>query len=545
MIQKGIFYNTMNRKIFPYFFMIFLFFGFFLAGTFGTLYNLESKAYLERLEIVETANINLGLNLISTKLEAVVSDLMFLSRQNELRNFTDGNGDTEEIKRWISSEYLTFSREKRLYDQIRYIDGAGMELVRVNFNGGRPAVVAAQDLQSKADRYYFKDTMALAPNEIFMSPFDLNIEKGKIEIPRKPVIRFGVPIFDGKNRRRGVIILNYLGGELIAAIRESAKLSRGRVMLVNGDGYWLSGPDPEDEWGFMIPGRADRKFSSSYPEAWHTISAAGRCQIYTHSGLFTAATIYPLKEGTTSGPGATRAYGDNILSVRHDEYYWKIISLVPAEDLESGTRGLMTKLFLLAVSLLLLAAVPSWLIAQVLVRRRLHHMELHRSAHYDRLTKLPNRTLFMDRLAQTIKDAKRYGRGFALMFIDLDGFKSVNDTLGHAAGDALLVQTAVRLLTSLRESDTVARMGGDEFTVILPAVDSPISANRVAKKVIEVLNVPFEIHGHAPRVGASIGISLFPDDGTDVDILLKKADDAMYQVKKNGKNDYRFFKARF
>ncbi len=545
MTRNEPFHERADQRIFPYFFGIFLFFGSILAGAIGMLYNLESREYLERLEIEETVNINLEREMILTRLGAVVSDLRFLSRQNELRYLVDGNTDDELVRALVADEYLAFSRTKRIYDQIRFIDASGMEVVRVNFNGGSPAAAAPRDLQRKAGRYYFKDTLRLGREEVFMSPFDLNIEQGKIEVPFKPMIRFGIPIFDRGNTKQGIVVLNYLGEELLEAIRASASRGKGRAMLVNSDGYWLCSPDPEAEWGFMIPDREDRTFTARYPEAWQAISAADRCQVYTPAGLFTAATIYPLAEGSVSSSGAADARSPSGRRLEHDAYYWKIISHVPKAGVDSGTRGLMMKLSLLAVALFLLASVPSWLIAQAIVRRRLHQVALYRSAHFDRLTGLPNRALFMDRLGQAIKDARRYGRSFALMFIDLDGFKEVNDTLGHNAGDRVLVQAAARLLNALRESDTVARMGGDEFTVILPGVDSPVNAHQVAKKIITVLGAPFEIPGHAPRIGASIGISFFPKDGEALDTLLKKADDAMYEAKRSGKNDYRFFRRAF
>lgn len=544
-IERDIYYQTVTKKVLLYFVGILLLFLGTITGAVGMLHSRESGEYFERLAIEESVNIAFQREMIASRLDAVVSDLLFLSRQNELRALIDGNGSAEPLTQWIAREYLAFCREKRVYDQVRFINAEGVEVVRVNFNGGTPYAVEAGELQRKADRYYFKDTIGLGPGEVFVSPFDLNIENGELELPLKPMIRFGVPVFDSSGEKKGIVILNYLGETLIAAMREMAGSARGRVMLVNGDGYWLSGPEPEDEWGFMIPARADRRFSTRHPEAWRDISASDRCQVHTPAGLFTAATIYPLKKEGASPSRRTRIYGDSILSMREDEYYWKIVSHVPQDALDAGIRGIRTKHFAMAVSLFPLAAISSWFIAPAVVRRKLDQVELYRSAHYDRLTGLPNRALFLDRLDQAIRDARRYGRRFGLMFIDLDGFKTVNDTLGHQAGDEVLVEVAVRLSHCLRESDTVARMGGDEFTAILPAVDSPISAHRVARKIIEALNQPFHASGHTPQVGASIGISLYPEDGTELDILLKKADKAMYQAKKEGKNDYRFYMPEF
>ena len=166
-------------------------------------------------------------------------------------------------------------------------------------------------------------------------------------------------------------------------------------------------------------------------------------------------------------------------------------------------------------------------------------MDLYRSANFDKLTDIPNRSLFLDRLDQNLKQSERYKRKFALLFIDLDGFKSVNDTLGHDAGDELLIRTAKRLQECVRDADTVARIGGDEFTVILSTITSVDDVQSVAQKIIRALATPFKMGNEEAQIRASIGISVFPENGTDAETLLKKADDAMYLAKKGGKNDFR------
>lgn len=530
----------MNKTIFRYFFLIFLFFVSVLSGAIGVVYNLESKDYLKRLELEEQLNLKLQLSIITNNFEAIISDLLFLSKQNELHHLINDN--EQKYKDWISNEYLELCRKKRIYDQIRYLDRTGMEIVRVNYNSGDPKIVEQSGLQFKGNRYYFKDTSALEANEIFLSPLDLNIENGEIEKPFKPMIRFGVPIFDNEKNKRGVIIFNYLGRKLIDSLKDAATLSLGNIMLVNSEGYWLCSPIQDDEWGFMIKERNNRKFSLNYPKAWKEILSLDSCQIYNKNGLFTSATIYPLREGLKSSTGSAIAFGDSEKKLKPSQYYWKIISHVPVNDLKSGTRNLLFKLFVMAFLLFLLASIPSWIISKAIVRRKFHQMELYRSANYDKLTDLPNRSLFHDRLTQTLNQSKRYDRKFALMFIDLDGFKSVNDTLGHDAGDELLIKTAKRLLSCVRESDTVARMGGDEFTIILQSISTSENVELVAQKIINNLSDPFKLKENNAQIGASIGISLFPDNGDDMETLLKKADEAMYEAKKAGKNDYRLSK---
>lgn len=162
-------------------------------------------------------------------------------------------------------------------------------------------------------------------------------------------------------------------------------------------------------------------------------------------------------------------------------------------------------------------------------------------AHYDTLTDLPNRRLLQDRIQQAIASARRSGTQFAVMFIDLDKFKSINDTLGHDVGDQLLQMVAIRLTQCLRAEDTVGRQGGDEFIVLLADLSAAKDSALVAQKIVDVLSVPFVINGQDLSIGASIGIALYPQDGGDVEMLLKNSDTAMYHAKEAGRSNYQFF----
>ena len=159
----------------------------------------------------------------------------------------------------------------------------------------------------------------------------------------------------------------------------------------------------------------------------------------------------------------------------------------------------------------------------------------------DPLTTLPNRRLFEDRLAIALAQAHRYRHRLAVIFLDLDRFKQVNDTLGHAAGDALLKAVADRLNTSVREGDTVARLAGDEFTLLLPGIHYAEDLAAISRKLAESLREPFRLDGHDVRVTASGGISLYPEDGEDVEALLKSADTAMYRAKERGRDNFQAF----
>ena len=168
--------------------------------------------------------------------------------------------------------------------------------------------------------------------------------------------------------------------------------------------------------------------------------------------------------------------------------------------------------------------------------QRIAHM-----ANHDALTDLPNRHLLQDRIQQALIQARRNGNQGAVLFIDLDKFKCINDTMGHDVGDLLLKEVAHRLVSSLRSQDTVARTGGDEFIVVLHSVANAQDAGPLAQKLLDALLLPYLFAGKKLHISASIGIAVFPDDGEDIDTLLKNSDAAMYQAKEAGRNNCQFF----
>jgi diguanylate cyclase (GGDEF)-like protein/PAS domain S-box-containing protein len=175
--------------------------------------------------------------------------------------------------------------------------------------------------------------------------------------------------------------------------------------------------------------------------------------------------------------------------------------------------------------------------------RRQTEEKIRHLAHYDALTDLPNRRLLTDRLQRAIAHAKRNNLNLALMFVDLDDFKIVNDTIGHEGGDILLAAAAKRLQLCMRESDTLSRLGGDEFIVLLPSISATDDATLVAQKILDALREPFDISGHSCRVTASIGIAVYPAHGLNERTLINRADAAMYVVKHGGGNGVQLYKS--
>lgn len=175
----------------------------------------------------------------------------------------------------------------------------------------------------------------------------------------------------------------------------------------------------------------------------------------------------------------------------------------------------------------------------VQIEARDYHIELEvERANYDAVTRLPNRAMFGQQLQRALDTARQQERQLALLFVDLDRFKLVNDTLGHAAGDQLLGQVAARMLHCMRAGDVVARLGGDEFTILLPTVRGEKDAREVAQRLISSLSAPFQLDAGEVQIGASIGIALFPVHATDADRLMGLADAAMYRAKQLGRNNF-------
>ncbi len=209
-------------------------------------------------------------------------------------------------------------------------------------------------------------------------------------------------------------------------------------------------------------------------------------------------------------------------------------------DLAWATAGSLLVLIFIAV----LGRISMQLVhsRQRMVAEQLAHAkQVEYLAYHDGLTGLPNRSLFSRMLGQGIAHARRYNRQLAVLFLDLDRFKHINDTLGHEAGDELLVTVATRLRSCLRENDCVARLGGDEFVVLLPELEHEKHVSTVAQKILAAISKPFILLGQEFRVTASVGISIYPQDGSDEQTLKKNADIAMYQAKAEGKNNFQFY----
>jgi PAS domain S-box-containing protein len=337
-----------------------------LAAVLIYYYSAESSKHRQILESYESQILEQQGELMASNFTTIVADLMFLTEYHELHDYLEtGNPDN---RKYLAKDWLSLSKRKGIYDQIRYIDNKGMEIIRINFNDGNPTVVPDIMLQNKSKRYYFMDTFRLDKGEVYVSPFDLNIERGEIEIPVKPMIRFGTPVFDKDGVKRGIAVLNYFGEEMLGKLRKKFVEHQGQPMLLNPDGYWLLGPRPEKEWGFMY--EKEITISKDYPDAWERISTQDSGQIYGRDGLFTFNTVYPIMSGWKSSTGSPRAFEQSDTQINGESYFWKAVSFVPNERLLMAGRPLKKYLIMLYSVLFIVLSFVSIRFAQVSLKRK-------------------------------------------------------------------------------------------------------------------------------------------------------------------------------
>ncbi|MDY7013521.1 MAG: cache domain-containing protein, partial [Cyanobacteriota bacterium] len=352
------------------------------AGLAG-FYEVRKNAARKAIAIAENQSIRIRAANFTDSFSDIRADLMILATQNEVQNVLNPANSPQamqENQRNLAEQFLVMSRQKRIFDQIRVLDATGQERIRTNFNQGKPRIVPERDLQNQAQRYWFQETLALQRGEVFISPLDLNVERGKIEQPFKPTIRFATPVFvDGQ--KRGTIVLNYLAEYLLQELEQNRSTTSGDAFLLNADGYWLKGMKPEEEWGFMFGDRQNRTFASTFPNAWPQISTRETGQFQTSEGLFTFTTIYPLLDiwGAQSLEEATQLAGLSMGIAEPKSYRWKLVSFVPTAVLEQQARAILPVLLIFYVGLSGIFGVGCWFLATLWMNRQRATADLQQS----------------------------------------------------------------------------------------------------------------------------------------------------------------------
>ena len=518
----------------------------------SSLYREEQALLRQHLEAAEEIRLIAGARSLASDVELIASDVRLMVTLPSLAVLLEEG--TESARAAFAADLIALSQSRRVYDKLRWIDERGWERVRVDYIENRPFVVPEAQLQGKAQRYFFTGAMQLAPGEIFVSPLDLNVEHGRVEIPIVPTIRIAMAVRDSAGRARGIVIANYFASNLLDKFAEvtEARESGAGVHLLNRDGHWLKAPQAADEWGFMF-GRTDH-FGTRFPAAWERIAASERGQFKDDHGLWSFTTVRPLVAGMASATGSPLT-GPSTVTALRDKYVWKVVSNIPAETLKQGENrnlvwwGLITLLFMGVLSfgafVLARAQRRRDMMAENLraLNRRLEEkvrqrtQELQKQAIRDPLTGLFNRRYLDETLPREIHRAMREEEVLAVVMVDLDHFKDFNDQWGHEAGDSVLLGVAEALLDGLRASDIACRYGGEEILIVMPGADAEEAVARISAISAQVGNMSVTIMGRSlPPVTFSAGVATLPEHGNNAKMLLRAADHALYMAKESGRN---------
>jgi diguanylate cyclase (GGDEF)-like protein len=463
------------------------------------------------------------------------------------------------------------------YFQIRLIgaDQHGLELVRLDRDDGKLVPVQAGDLQEKAHYPYVFNTLQLGRGQVYLSDITINHEEGAHSGLHKPTVRVASPVLDDSGKVLGLIVINVDLNGLFDRLKSDLP-SAYQLYLSNHWGDFLIHPNPAEAFGF------DQGRRIFIQESFEPVAALINGK--------SASVVTNIDAVQQAGNGLVAAFIRMPFggSVQKD---FVILGLSqPLENVvrETSKLGWNTVQIILALGVLaiLLAALVSravigplrkmvdamsffskeHVVNELSASRKdeigllassLNDMQniivanmrdlkesrqaLEHLAQHDPLTGLPNRALFDDRLRQAVSQARRDKTHMALLFVDLDAFKDVNDTCGHHVGDLLLNAAAKRMQACVRHADTVGRMGGDEFVVLLTHVEEDQDAVLVAEKICKALSQPFDLDGRSLFIGSSIGVALYPEHGSDELTLSRSADAAMYRAKESGGNRVSLF----
>lgn len=479
----------------------------------------------------------------------------------------------EQAENDLAELFETLMRVHPEYMQIRLISAAGhgLEQVRVDRDGEQPVRIPYPSLQEKGHFDYVFDTLRLPPGQVRLSPIVINHELGTHSGVGRPTLHVSTPVAGADGQPSALIVINIDLNQLFDQLRSDLP-AHYQVYLSNRWGDLLIHPDQRRTFGFDQGRR--RFLQDEFPDVQQLLDTQTESLIGRSDGKDTSLVAAFVRLATNAGNRESFV----VLGLAQQEEY------VLKESSRLGERIIQVVIFasLLAV---LIATIASRALTSSLKRINLavqqfarerksaplpvqrqdelgqlarsfvqmqeeiveHLEELSRSrnalehlARHDPLTGLPNRRVFFERLEHALAAARRSAKPLAVLFVDLDHFKQLNDSLGHSIGDRVLQAVANLLRSATRESDTVARLGGDEFVILIEQLDDPGRVVAVLHKLHERFQLPMLLDGHEVKVQASMGVSLFPRDGDDIESLVQQADRAMYVAKNAGRNTYSY-----
>ncbi|OSM06783.1 putative sensor/response regulator hybrid [Magnetofaba australis IT-1] len=337
----------------------------------GAWYLYDSEVEKQRSDVRVRARIAMSntFNAMRFRLAWIEKDTLYLSHLEQMmEGFTD---DPVARNKLITETFRSFVFYRRnIYDQLQLLDGDGQEMVRINNRNGRIDAVTADQLQNKGDRYYVKEIQQLNREQIYLSPFDLNVERGQVEIPFLPMIRFGARTFDGQGKTKNMVVVNYKGADLISRLSNNFRDALGEFWIINQNGYWLSGASQSDEWGFMFPERRHLTVANRHPDLWRIIQENPlRGQREINGALLTYRTFQPTRELAVNG-----------VALRADaKEQWTLAHYIPAEVYQELSASLRSAFIVGYLLIALMLGILVWYNAQIWARRQITMGELQES----------------------------------------------------------------------------------------------------------------------------------------------------------------------
>ncbi len=521
-----------NNYIFRKAFIVFAVTGLITTPVISYLFLHEPKSMLESYYKAESSAVRYSAEVISDRVSKVTEDTKFLAGMLELGDYIK-KGDRDSLDNF-SNNLINFASLSKNYDQLRYLDSAGQELVRVNYKSGLPFLVSGKELQNKSKRYYFTGAMSMNRNDVYISPIDLNIENGVLEMPFKPMMRFAAQVRDPARDIKGVFVINYSVNEMFSKLKQLSTGSLGNIMLLNNAGYWLLSNVEDDQWGFMLSERDSRLFSNDYLSEWEKMKESDSGQFLTDKGLFTYQKLYLLKNGAVS----TSMTNDNRMIYHYSLIVVKHIPTAVMKKIQNAK--IISTLEIISV-IFILSCIPAWLVARQYTRKKLNSEIMDISSKYDALTKLPNSASFQSALSSAISTAEKYHQTLAVMIVGLDGYAHIIEAFGKKAGDNLAISIADRIVEKLNTRAYIARIKDDTFAVILYDIKSSGSVEHAAASIISAAENTHAVYGRESITALSIGISIYPESGYESTELVTKAEKALLEAKQSESNSYRIF----
>jgi PAS domain S-box-containing protein len=328
------------------------------------LFHIQSDAARSIARVGEAKVVEIARQRISSRMQVVFADIRYLTEAQSLRRLLL-SGDTVAAKQELAEDFAAFVGHKKIYDQIRYIDVNGQEIVRVDLESTGPVIVPDAELQNKMSRYYVQEGLNLSQDQVHVSSFDLNVENDAIEQPIKPMIRLSAPVFDSDGQLKGIVVLNYLGANLLDLVDVLGDQSTEQIWLLNANGYWLLGPSREDEWTFMYPDRQNHSFASVHPEAWNAMRAAEL------SGQFMAGgDLFSFRKVGTTDRTPSSESEETVVSSAAAAGDWYLVTRVSGAILAEQRNRLAWTFALPTIALLALLFLVALVIARFDTHRR-------------------------------------------------------------------------------------------------------------------------------------------------------------------------------